>query len=1156
MKTISTRIKLSLLMFLSCFILACSDEELESRVANLESLVSVSVSQQIETIKNSITSLENANKLVNEHISVLDGDVKDLKSNNEKFGKDIEALRKLIDDNSKDLKTWVEGAYATLSMYESISNDIKDVKASLLSLTGRVDSLDELTAALVSSLDKCNKEVDSIKKGLEEVAGDVDALKEQMAQIVEAIQSIIVIPDYSDGSVHMTGLESNELKFEIYPLNTAKQVAALGVTALSLDYVKTQTKASSEFTTIPLTSVSFDEKVLSVIANGSGLPDAILCGEQSVNARLKVSTGTVTKTSEFFALSFDVQRCVTLDAQAISPVSATLSGYSSKSIQNPSMSCGFEYSLSQESITTTSVEATVSDEPHSFTAEVKQLQPNKTYYYRAFVQDGTQRHYGEIKQFATSDFEYVDLGLSVKWATCNLGANTPYEDGDYYAWGELTTKESYTNANYDYANLESLTELPAERDVASVIMGGSWRMPSQSELHELIENCNITFVEEYDGHQVLGYKVESKINGKTVFLPTSGFKNETGLVYYNQYEFVRSSLSSTSLVLNYGFRNASFNNPFGRPRPNNYFGVTIRPVLGDRKPPLESIQLESQTIKPTDSNITVFATLNPENASVDCLIWSIDDRSIASISDPNGYEDFDGLYSSVRLVPGATGVTTLRAHSIDNSISASCTITVEAPSIESSDMVDMGLSVKWATCNLGASKAEESGLACVWGGLEFAHGSNNPSDFNKWMGDDGKLLGYCYDSSYGVVDNRGVLLPEDDIAAVNLGDKWRIPTKKEWQELLSNSSFKYYKDYENSGCSGWLFKSTVPGHESSSIFLPQSGYSGYWSSNVAEDNPLSYAFGRYFYSWGDYRDGVHTVSRRALYSIRPVYGDRNPSVTGIVIDKTSITVNKGTFLPPINATVLPENAASDVVGWRIMDESIVARTDDNKMIALGEGKTTITAVTVDGGFSATCEVTVTPSDYSYEYVDLGNGMKWATCNLGATSPEESGYYFAWGETEPKEQYELTNYKWYTDDDNDGVWEWVKYNTPNAELLPEDDAATVHLGDNWRIPTVDDWHKIIDRCFWEKVSNYNGSGVDGILLTSFINGNSIFIPNTTVIGPLFQDYEYCPLLWSNKSGSEGYAWCYPGQYARDQWLDVLVSVLKSYGLPIRPVYVGE
>ena len=166
MKTISTRIKLSLLMFLSCFILACSDEELESRVANLESLVSVSVSQQIETIKNSITSLENANKLVNEHISVLDGDVKDLKSNNEKFGKDIEALRKLIDDNSKDLKTWVEGAYATLSMYESISNDIKDVKASLLSLTGRVDSLDELTAALVSSRDKCNKEVDSIKKGL------------------------------------------------------------------------------------------------------------------------------------------------------------------------------------------------------------------------------------------------------------------------------------------------------------------------------------------------------------------------------------------------------------------------------------------------------------------------------------------------------------------------------------------------------------------------------------------------------------------------------------------------------------------------------------------------------------------------------------------------------------------------------------------------------------------------------------------------------------------------------------------------------------------------------------------------------------------------------------------------------------------------------
>lgn len=101
------KFKYPLLLSILFFVSSCSDEELESRVANLENLVSVSISQQIDAIKKSVSSLENANQQVAEHISSLEGDinnlegdVKDLQSSNNKFGKDIESLHKLIDDNT------------------------------------------------------------------------------------------------------------------------------------------------------------------------------------------------------------------------------------------------------------------------------------------------------------------------------------------------------------------------------------------------------------------------------------------------------------------------------------------------------------------------------------------------------------------------------------------------------------------------------------------------------------------------------------------------------------------------------------------------------------------------------------------------------------------------------------------------------------------------------------------------------------------------------------------------------------------------------------------------------------------------------------------------------------------------------------------------
>jgi uncharacterized protein (TIGR02145 family) len=158
------------------------------------------------------------------------------------------------------------------------------------------------------------------------------------------------------------------------------------------------------------------------------------------------------------------------------------------------------------------------------------------------------------------------------------------------------------------------------------------------------------------------------------------------------------------------------------------------------------------------------------------------------------------------------------------------------------------------------------------------------------------------------------------------------------------------------------------------------------------------------------------------------------------------------------------------------------------------GTATITVKTNDGAKTATCSVVV-GDKISAEYVDLGlpSGLKWATCNLGASSPEEYGDYYAWGETETKTDYSWTTYKWY----NGSLNTLTKYNTSssygtvdNITVLEEaDDVAHIKLGGKWRMPTDEDWAELISQCtwLWTTMSDVKGSLVTGK------NGNSIFLP---------------------------------------------------------------
>ena len=141
------------------------------------------------------------------------------------------------------------------------------------------------------------------------------------------------------------------------------------------------------------------------------------------------------------------------------------------------------------------------------------------------------------------------------------------------------------------------------------------------------------------------------------------------------------------------------------------------------------------------------------------------------------------------------------------------------------------------------------------------------------------------------------------------------------------------------------------------------------------------------------------------------------------------------------------------------------------------------------------------SHNGHEYVDLGLSVKWATCNVGAQTPEDYGDYYAWGETEPKDFYFWDTYKYCDGTYNsltkytDGAYGKDGFSDNKSVLDPEDDVAHVKWGGNWRIPTKDELEELRTKCTWTSTTL---NGVKGYSVTSNVDGytdRSIFMPAT-------------------------------------------------------------
>ena len=203
-----------------------------------------------------------------------------------------------------------------------------------------------------------------------------------------------------------------------------------------------------------------------------------------------------------------------------------------------------------------------------------------------------------------------------------------------------------------------------------------------------------------------------------------------------------------------------------------------------------------------------------------------------------------------------------------------------------------------------------------------------------------------------------------------------------------------------------------------------------------------------------------------------------------------------------------------------------------------------------------CDTTPIVPEITHAYVDLGlpSGLKWATCNVGATTPEEYGDYFAWGEVEPKTVYDWSTYKYCVDNiDNltkycyDSDYGKDGFTDNKTVLDPEDDAAHVNWGGAWRMPTLEEQEELVNNCTWTWTTQ---NGVNGYKVTG-PNGNSIFLPAAGImrLGTLYSagaygDYWSSSLYTANSNGAY-----YVHFYSDDMgWL----CYDRTYGQSVRPV----
>ena len=326
-------------------------------------------------------------------------------------------------------------------------------------------------------------------------------------------------------------------------------------------------------------------------------------------------------------------------------------------------------------------------------------------------------------------YGYVDLGLpsGTMWATMNVGANSPEGYGDYYAWGETTTKSTYEWGNYKLCNgyyitkyctdsyygiVDNKTELGLVDDAAYVNRGGDWRMPTKEEQDELRNECAWVWT-TLNG--VYGYKVTSKVNDNSIFLPAAGYCFNSDLYYTGLTAYYWGSSLCTDDSFKAYFLHFNSSDVGCTPDSRDY-GHSVRPVM--RQGSIFAVSLDNNGGEGAMQSIAV----KKENQ------FTIPENEFTR----SGYE-FKGWNTKA----DGTGISYVKGDKI--TITSNITLYAQWISIyqetgisNGHGYVDLGLpsGTMWATMNVGANSPEGYGDYYAWGETETK--SSYTLDNYKW----------------------------------------------------------------------------------------------------------------------------------------------------------------------------------------------------------------------------------------------------------------------------------------------------------------------------------------------------------------------------------------------------------------------------------------
>ncbi len=299
-------------------------------------------------------------------------------------------------------------------------------------------------------------------------------------------------------------------------------------------------------------------------------------------------------------------RVTTASASDVSVTSAMLNGsLSVEGEEKLSKSVSFLYSTSEKTLeglkSNGERESASLEENGSFSRKIEFLSLNTTCYYVACAKVHDKEFYGEVKSFTTKKLQLpsgaVDMGLSVKWSSTNLGASKPEEYGGYYQWAgtkdvSSTSIDPWDNCPYhsgsspisgwikyntkaSYGTVDNKTTLEPSDDAATANLGGKWRMPTDAEWTELRNNCTWTWTTL---NAIDGYVVTNNKNGNSIFLPAAGRLYSDGLYGVGTYGGYWSSSLNSDGTPNVAYYVHFNSDNVHRDNHYRYNGQSVRPV--------------------------------------------------------------------------------------------------------------------------------------------------------------------------------------------------------------------------------------------------------------------------------------------------------------------------------------------------------------------------------------------------------------------------------------------------------------------------------------------------------------------------------------------------------------------------------------------------